>query len=589
MVFPGIGRAAWVGGTLGADLTGRTTAWNTYDATEDTAWQPWVDETSTAISSSYDVTTSKGSSISYNKSRCFLAIQNGTTGYIGYVRTDKADASNCQIDLVGGVEVGNINIAGLQGNIVVCTASADNGSVIAFKETADSIEASNKISDLFPFNDGSTQAIRTDGRFKQWSQTLRAPFTGSSRVYAGNFWTLGSSQFTFDGVTYLAWPARKQTNYIFLALPMDFTGTDNVRRNYIIPCVTYRCDDLNTIFSSPSSALERLSETTVNGQATLADSEDHYIDTTVDDFYRKPQQDVNSAEYTNGTRGRSMDAVIYAGSNPTYTTTPMLFNAFLLGSWTGRGGSAITGNAYLANTIYFTQSVGKTEYQDPFINDFEFVANNNLDAALNTESNGHHVLHNHSASNLRPTDSNNQIGLIRIGRSIITMFGDLVSETDSVGLPFIYGVTVVNPNIEFDTNYSTFDKVICDDRLYLGDNVNKMMLSSSALDMDSTIEAVAVSGQNAVDSTNTAYNADCIKLAALQGDYFAVVWRKSTTAYISIFEVNAQTSTLPTFERHVDSLNLGTVPEGNISVTPMGPGVALITCGNYYKFIKVPV
>jgi len=65
-----------------------------------------------------------------------------------------------------------------------------------------------------------------------------------------------------------------------------------------------------------------------------------------------------------------------------------------------------------------------------------------------------------------------------------------------------------------------------------------------------------------------------------------VVWRKSTTAYISTFSVSSSTSTPPTITRTNDAINLGTVPAGNISGVRFGDGVAMITCGNYYRIIK---
>jgi hypothetical protein len=68
-----------------------------------------------------------------------------------------------------------------------------------------------------------------------------------------------------------------------------------------------------------------------------------------------------------------------------------------------------------------------------------------------------------------------------------------------------------------------------------------------------------------------------------------VLWRKSTTAYISIFSAATQTSSPVSLTREVDTINLGTVPEGDLAGVVLGTGVALITCGNYYKFIKVPV
>jgi hypothetical protein len=47
-------------------------------------------------------------------------------------------------------------------------------------------------------------------------------------------------------------------------------------------------------------------------------------------------------------------------------------------------------------------------------------------------------------------------------------------------------------------------------------------------------------------------------------------------------------------DRVVDAQSLGSVPADSgsaktLSGCILGSGVALITCGNYYKFIKVPI
>ena len=97
MTFPGAGRAIQTGGSLGGgDETNRTLDWSTYDATEDSAWQQWQDESSTLLDSTHDVTASKGSSLSHSKTRSFLAINKGTTQYLGYVKFDKTTFSDTE-------------------------------------------------------------------------------------------------------------------------------------------------------------------------------------------------------------------------------------------------------------------------------------------------------------------------------------------------------------------------------------------------------------------------------------------------------------------------------------------------------------
>jgi hypothetical protein len=184
----------------------------------------------------------------------------------------------------------------------------------------------------------------------------------------------------------------------------------------------------------------------------------------------------------------------------------------------------------------------------------------------------------------RTVDQNNKLQMIKIQDSIIALYGDVTGATDQMGVPYIYGMTG-NPNPLTGQTYNTngaSDKTLVEDRMEWYNTTSNFKTQDTGI---SDI-AVTVSDTNSSDSSNTAYEPDSIKMAQLAGDYFAVVWRKSTTAYISVFEVNHQTSDQPTFTRHADSVNLGTVPEGNISITPMGDGVAVLTCGNYYRIIK---
>jgi hypothetical protein len=97
----------------------------------------------------------------------------------------------------------------------------------------------------------------------------------------------------------------------------------------------------------------------------------------------------------------------------------------------------------------------------------------------------------------------------------------------------------------------------------------------------------AVSIVNGTDSTSTAFDPDRAHLFNIENGYFGVMWRKSTTAYLSIFSYSTQTSAPVSLTREIDAFDLGTVPEGNISATYINRGVVLITCGNYYKIIKL--
>jgi hypothetical protein len=99
--------------------------------------------------------------------------------------------------------------------------------------------------------------------------------------------------------------------------------------------------------------------------------------------------------------------------------------------------------------------------------------------------------------------------------------------------------------------------------------------------------AKIISTTNTSDSTNTSYDPEAICLGDLHGDYFGVAWRQGTTAYVSIFEITEQTSDMPVLTRVADTINLGTVPNaGRMALGRLGNGVAVLTCGNYYRIIK---
>lgn len=592
MTFPGAGRAIQTGGSLGGgDETNRTLDWSTYDATEDSAWQQWQDESSTLLDSTHDVTASKGSSLSHSKTRSFLAINKGTTQYLGYVKFDKADADSLQIVLNGGYAMGDINIAGKIQSTVVTTGIEDNGCLVAFQESLDSVTDGGKISDLNHFSDGSTDAIQTDQAFKQWSYVVRAPLGHHHSTHNGNNWPNASDA----GNGKLAVPANAHTHYIFFAQPMRASHQVTYER---VPLMNvWRADDINALISSPSSALELFLDTndsySGSGQAQYT-YEDQYVVGRNNWMSPTSQLSHNGANVgANGRYGAHFDFLI-DDTSPTlnYNTDTVPFRRYTLASDVSRRGdnlNSLSANAIKHNTVWFfedwgaaTKGIATDQY--PYYG-FWWGNMASWEGSNNTDANyGVNLLLNKPDDVNRAVEQNNKLQMIKIQDSIIALYGDVTGATDQVGVPYIYGMTG-NPNPLTSQTYNTngaSDKTLVEDRMvWYNDQSNFKTTDTGISDI-----AVTVSDTNSSDSTNTAYEPDSIKMAQLSGDYFAVVWRKSTTAYISVFEVNHQTSDQPTFTRHANSVNLGTVPEGNISITPMGTGVALLTCGNYYRIIK---
>jgi hypothetical protein len=598
MTFPGIGRAVQVGGSLGGgDNTNRTTDWSTYDATEDTAWQQWQDESSTSIDSTHDVTASKGSSLSYSKTRAFLAINKGTTQYLGYVKLDKADADSCQIVLNGGYAMGDINIAGKIASTVVTTGIEDNGCLVAFQESLDSVTDGGKITDLNPFSDGSTDAIQTDQAFKQWSYVVRAPLGHHYTSYNGNFWPQG----TDAGNGKLGVPANAHTHYIFFAQSMKGEFLNNYSTMNRVPIMAvWRTDDINDLVSSPSSALELFTD--INQAYSGGSALDEYVKDEWVVGRTSHMQNRQQLSYTengqvylnyNDRYGAHFDFIIDGPGTPQFNTDTTPFRRYTLTSDVERRGSVVNApdpaNDIKHHKVWFIEDVGagaKGVATDQFpYYDFYWRNMTTWKGSNNTSANyGINLLLNKPDDINRVVEQNNKLQMIKIQDSIIALYGDVTGATDQMGVPYIYGMTG-NPNPLTGQTYNTngaSDKTLVEDRMEWYNTTSNFKTQDTGI---SDI-AVTVSDTNSSDSSNTAYEPDSIKMAQLAGDYFAVVWRKSTTAYISVFEVNHQTSDQPTFTRHADSVNLGTVPEGNISITPMGDGVAVLTCGNYYRIIK---
>ena len=124
-MIPGIGRAVWSSGSSGSGGTGRTTAWDTYDGTEDTAWQQWMDDSSTALSSNYQVSYTENNSIRIGSSSAYLAITDGSQEFLGLVSTDTADATSMNIKLSSGHSMVRPEIKKWGSSNILMTSVAD--------------------------------------------------------------------------------------------------------------------------------------------------------------------------------------------------------------------------------------------------------------------------------------------------------------------------------------------------------------------------------------------------------------------------------------------------------------------------------
>jgi hypothetical protein len=468
---------------------------------------------------------------------------------------------------------------------------------VAFQESLDSVTDGGKITDLNPFSDGSTDAIQTDQAFKQWSYVVRAPLGHHYTSYNGNFWPQG----TDAGNGKLGVPANAHTHYIFFAQSMKGEFLNNYSTMNRVPIMAvWRTDDINDLVSSPSSALELFTD--INQAYSGGSALDEYVKDEWVVGRTSHMQNRQQLSYTengqvylnyNDRYGAHFDFIIDGPGTPQFNTDTTPFRRYTLTSDVERRGSVVNApdpaNDIKHHKVWFIEDVGagaKGVATDQFpYYDFYWRNMTTWKGSNNTSANyGINLLLNKPDDINRVVEQNNKLQMIKIQDSIIALYGDVTGATDQMGVPYIYGMTG-NPNPLTGQTYNTngaSDKTLVEDRMEWYNTTSNFKTQDTGI---SDI-AVTVSDTNSSDSSNTAYEPDSIKMAQLAGDYFAVVWRKSTTAYISVFEVNHQTSDQPTFTRHADSVNLGTVPEGNISITPMGDGVAVLTCGNYYRIIK---
>jgi hypothetical protein len=171
-------------------------------------------------------------------------------------------------------------------------------------------------------------------------------------------------------------------------------------------------------------------------------------------------------------------------------------------------------------------------------------------------------------------NNDNHVSMVK-GKSMIQVYND---ESGTLGGNiYVTAMTDTTETASSEHNPTAHDGGVAE--MFRFDEV-------TANDTHST-NAKIISTTNSSDSTNTSFDPEALCIGDLHSDYFGVAWRQGTTAYISIFEIQEQTSDMPVLTRVADSINLGTVPNaGRMALSKLGNGVAVLTCGNYYRIIK---
>ena len=238
MTFPGAGRAVWIGGSSSGG-TGRTNDWSTYDGTEDSAWQQWVDDTSTAISSSISVTATPMNAHGFGGGRGALVLTDGSVNKVGLFIADTDDATAGQFKLYGSHA--NTGTMRGYGPMVLLTGTDDVGSLVTYSCSGDSLSGGSKISGLYKFySQDSTWTPPHQGVAITLSE--RFPYTGDYNTYQGANYNNGSSN----------WPASAKTNYLQVwAINPDNRGqTTKTNQQWFTP---YRIANTQDLIDSPNS------------------------------------------------------------------------------------------------------------------------------------------------------------------------------------------------------------------------------------------------------------------------------------------------------------------------------------------------
>lgn len=565
MAFPGVGRAALIAGSSGG-TPARQQDWSTYDGTEDTAWQQWVDDTSTALGSSYDVSYTENNSIPAGQNG-YLAITNGSQEFLGYYTGDSNDPTSIQIKLNGGYSMERPEIRNWGGSVLM-TSIADNGSLVLFKDSGTT--DTGKITGLFGFQPTHT-------RHSVVAQYWEMP--GIADTQYGDA----------DKAYSLIVMARNPNSETFTNQP---GGTDSNQ-----PVFTHKViEDINTLYSTPSTALTSLDANSQYGRISGETYETGYFpinsytdvsgdaDTSLS-FFNAVQADGTA----NNLSAESMPRILYTKDSnfrwmrhPTFGGPPnnavdwvgtfINWTPYHITDGSTQGGNqggvmwSITFPRHIWNLRHPTNTGDRFGLQRP--------TSGNQDGEYNGISvqNPDRIQYQGGTNRSETQLGDDLVQAIEVEEGVwVGLYGD--GNGTKGGNLYVNSVARTQEDLDANWTYRIQPEYIVAEDITTPDT--------------HASNSEAVSTVNGSDSSSTAFDPDRAHLFNIENGYFGVMWRKSTTAYLSIFSHSTQTSAPVSLTREIDAFNLGTVPEGNLSATYINRGMVLITCGNYYKIIKL--
>ena len=630
MTFPGAGRAVWIGGSSG-ETTGRSTDWSTYDGTNDTAWQQWIDNTSSTLSSSYQVTNTERNSIALNRETAYLAVTNGSQEFIAKVEPDALDATSAQITLGNGYNMDRAELVNLD-NKMLMTSTENAGSVVLAEHTPTALNTSGvltkayysnttgdrgfsmlfeaplpdntyddspnyntfastatyfwvggRLADSATLNEGSVGQNKTDvPTFRgyatfDWSRDLANPPSDANiNTIRNDMLTRTSAVNSIDHITELqsgsggAW---------WTIDPVNQSAYDHRPQNAYLPTTMFHASTLGTVDGSNGASTDR----------TFA----NYNGSSFESSFRqivRPFNVMNSNNYLAALSAEFGSAYDYMRkskiSDPVNIT-----NVDWRGIRFGASGDQLRVGWTVYNAHVVQQQGVRSESQIAYNN-----TNNNINVGISlNDRSGTEGSLDSNQDNIYPTTyadpriaNNDRVAYISdTGRSATELGEDFIQAiqaTDNTWVGMYPDTTGTKGGNLYLTATSLTNERLYD--IYENYALNYINADDVTTSESHSSNSIAVSVTNGTDSTSTAFDPDTACLFKLHNNHFAVVWRKSTTAYISTFSVAGSTSTPPTITRTSDAINLGTVPEGTISGVRFGDGVAMITCGNYYRIIK---
>lgn len=618
-MIPGVGRAVWQSGASGGG-TGRTAAWNTYDGTEDTAWQQMVDDTSTALTS-YSVTRTEKNIQPGGNEKAYIALTNGTSEYLGVIAVDAIDPTSAHITTYGPYTMERCEL-NRSGQYLMLSSLENDGSINIFKDGGTTITETGVMTN-------ATLGLRDPGAGERtcsliWSQTMQDDSYNvdyNTAAPVGHFIMLGGRSTVTNNI--FGEPStRIPSNWpgisVWGTYDIDSVITAPPSDSDLLTSWNEGVDDTGTV-GTPDGIFKVSGwsggawysfqsdgpEGGLNGHFPTESFHPNYPSSPSSPSSDRvfAGWDGSSSYYTDQSSvirpflaKRSQDLAADLAANPsynwfrdqTYTQTQQLWV-----DWRSiRQGSA--DQIAVGWTTYETKA-GQLGYEkgsgNPNWDVAAYIDPSDFIGSLDDPNDG---VYPNQETKLGIINNDRVMFRSNSGRSTAELGEDFV-QAIQIGTNMWVGMYPDTTGTNGGNLWLNATSITTEDLATAKYNIEPANVLTSTEDITAEEShsqySIPVSVVNGSDSTSTAFDPDAATIFALDDPYFAVLWRKSTTAYISIFKITnrAASSLPPLLERVVDAQSLGTVSASDVSGVKMGRGVAMITCGDKYRFIKVPV